>query len=74
MGIYHLGAASCFRTYAPHVLLNKVRDKDKANQRQILDWYFRNNFHYQISATSVGSAVALSLLVESPLGETLLLH
>jgi patatin-like phospholipase domain-containing protein 2 len=27
MSVYHIGVASCFRTYAPHILVNKVRDK-----------------------------------------------
>ena len=26
MGVYHIGVVSCFKTYAPHVLLNKVGD------------------------------------------------
>ena len=25
IGVYHLGVASCFKTYAPHVLENRVR-------------------------------------------------
>ena len=24
MGVYHLGVASCIKTYAPHILENKV--------------------------------------------------
>ena len=24
LGVYHVGVVSCFRTYAPHVLFNKV--------------------------------------------------
>ena len=27
MGVYHIGVVSCFRTYAPHVLFNKVGDE-----------------------------------------------
>ena len=60
MGVYHLGAASCLQTYAPHILVNKVGDTLE----------FCDTYNHQISGASAGSCVALALLSGSAMGDT----
>ena len=64
MGVYHLGVASCIKTYAPHILENKVPWRDT--------WHVSRG-HYitrvQISGASAGAGVAVALVLGVPLGD-----
>ena len=60
LGIYHLGVATCFKTFAPHVL------KTKALYPQVQQTLISP---FQISGSSAGSCVALALVLDSDLAD-----
>ena len=67
LGLYHLGVASCFKTYAPHIFLNKV-DNWFENTKQ-------KGLNPQVSGGSAGAITAASSLVEDiNLGDTILIN
>ena len=52
LGLYHVGVACAFKTYAPHILLNKVYiylPDPYAPQYFLLGYTYLNNYHVGVA-------------------------
>ena len=77
LGLYHVGVASCLKTYAPQLYLNKVSSSityvdiyPPVTKYPSVVLYKTCSFtiKLQVSGASAGSMAAVALLVDLPLG------